>query len=564
MTFLPIVGRELRVAARRSGTYWFRIGVALVALAIGGFVMLLPFVSNAPQRLGIVLFVCLSIVTFIYSLLISILTTADCLSEEKRDGTLGLLFLTDLKGYDIVLGKLAASSLNAFYGMLAIFPVMAIPLLVGGVTGAEFWRVVLVSINNLFFSLAVGMFCSAVCRDERKAMVLTFLIIVVLTIGFPILGALSTDWKRVRAPSPLFFVSSPGYVSFIAFDETFKSFKTFNFFYQSLLCIHGLAWALLLVSCLIVPRTWQDKADSSGDRGWRGRWRQWKYRSPEQRLTARRRMLALNPFYWLAGRDRMKSVFVWMFLGAVGLLWAWGLWRHPHDWKDEWAYFWTGLIMGTVIKCWLGSEACRRFGADRKSGALELLLSTPLSVKEIIHGQLLALWKQFAAPAAVVLIADFLFLMSKRQNSGWAWMCVAGMIVFVADLIALSWLGMWLGLRSRHAHRAAAGALVRVLVLPWILMAILLLVFALSNAYGRIRAWTGADWEGKIFLLSWLVIGLSIAAIFGLRARQKLLTQFREVATQRFEAHPSRWRRKEEDSSKAKVQSPKSPQPQLG
>ena len=29
--------------------------------------------------------------------------TADSLSAEKREGTLGLLFLTDLRGYDVVL-----------------------------------------------------------------------------------------------------------------------------------------------------------------------------------------------------------------------------------------------------------------------------------------------------------------------------------------------------------------------------------------------------------------------------------------------------------------------------
>ena len=41
-------------------------------------------------------------------LLAGVLLTADCLSEEKREGTLGLLFLTDLKGYDVVLGKFMA------------------------------------------------------------------------------------------------------------------------------------------------------------------------------------------------------------------------------------------------------------------------------------------------------------------------------------------------------------------------------------------------------------------------------------------------------------------------
>jgi len=55
-------------------------------------------------------------------------------------GTLGLLFLTDLKGHDIVFGKLAASSVNALYSLLAIVPVLGLTLLFGGVSGTQFWR----------------------------------------------------------------------------------------------------------------------------------------------------------------------------------------------------------------------------------------------------------------------------------------------------------------------------------------------------------------------------------------------------------------------------------------
>src|SRR5438093_10190932 len=210
MTFLPIVARELRVASRKRSTYWVRLGAALVGLAVAGWIMLMPFLPT-PRQKGIALFVSLSIVTFLYSLLAGLLTTADCLSHEKREGTLGLLFLTDLKGHDIVLGKLAATSLNAFYGMLAIFPVMAISLLVGGVTGGEFWRVVLVSVNNLLFSLAVGMFCSAICKDERKAIVLAFLIVLFFTLGLPLLGAIMEAHRNWHGnPPAILFILGPG------------------------------------------------------------------------------------------------------------------------------------------------------------------------------------------------------------------------------------------------------------------------------------------------------------------------------------------------------------------
>lgn len=145
------------------------------------------------------------------------------LSERgKREGTLGLLFLTDLKGYDVVFGKLVATSLNSFYGLLAIFPVMGIPLLLGGVTVGEFWRVMLVCVNTLFFSLSIGMFCSAICRDAHKGAALAFAIILLLAGGLPVLGAILMERYDLPLPPISCMITSPGYDCFMAFDKTQK------------------------------------------------------------------------------------------------------------------------------------------------------------------------------------------------------------------------------------------------------------------------------------------------------------------------------------------------------
>ena len=118
MTVLPIVERELRVAARRSSTYWLRVTAAFVAIAVFGWVLLTLLRDQVPSAAhGRYLFRCLFGLAFAYCLFIGARLTADCLSEEKREGTLGLLFLTDLKGYDVVLGKLAATSLNSAYAL---------------------------------------------------------------------------------------------------------------------------------------------------------------------------------------------------------------------------------------------------------------------------------------------------------------------------------------------------------------------------------------------------------------------------------------------------------------
>jgi len=65
------------------------------------------------------LFWTLSGLAFACALLAGPVVIADCLCEEKREGTLGLLFLTNLKGHDVVLGKLFATSLPVFYSFVA-------------------------------------------------------------------------------------------------------------------------------------------------------------------------------------------------------------------------------------------------------------------------------------------------------------------------------------------------------------------------------------------------------------------------------------------------------------
>src|SRR5260221_4470234 len=154
MTLLPIVGRELRVAARQRGTNRLRTITALVTMLVGGLIYIIgsfilpPSAIGMTRQLGQYIFESLGGLALLYCLVAGRLSTADSLSEEKREGTLGLLFLTDLKGYDVVLGKMAATSVRGFYGLLAVFPVLAIPLLIGGITNGEFWRMVLVLVNT--------------------------------------------------------------------------------------------------------------------------------------------------------------------------------------------------------------------------------------------------------------------------------------------------------------------------------------------------------------------------------------------------------------------------------
>src|SRR5262245_16025590 len=185
MTFLPVAERELRVASRKRSTLWVRVVAALVALVVGGGFLVLSTVGFAfgTTSLGKGLFGTLTWLSLGVALSAGLFLTSDCLSQEKREGTMGFLFLTDLSGYDLVLGKLLATSLRGFYAVLAVFPVLAVTLLMGGVTGAQFWNTALALVSALFLSLAAGLFTSAISRDSQRALA-GRLVLVVLLVGW--------------------------------------------------------------------------------------------------------------------------------------------------------------------------------------------------------------------------------------------------------------------------------------------------------------------------------------------------------------------------------------------
>ena len=291
MTFLPIVARELRVAARRRGTYRVRMSVALIAMVLTGIIFFVNF--GAPQnQLGRHLFEGLSVLAIIYCLFSGRISTADCLSEEKREGTLGLLFLTDLKGYDVVLGKLVATSVSAFYGLLAVLPVLALPLLLGGITNTEFWRVALVLVNTFLLSLAIGIFGSALSRDARRAMAAN------LTWGLLLMAVLPASMAAViyfagLPVRPEAFMVCPIYSFYLCDDVRYKAEP--HYFWWSVAVVHLLTWLLLALTGWIVPRTWQDKPTvRTAKAGLRDLWKAWNYGRAGQRSAFRKQLLDVN------------------------------------------------------------------------------------------------------------------------------------------------------------------------------------------------------------------------------------------------------------------------------
>lgn len=511
MTFLPIVDRELRVRARLKSTYLFRITGALLAIGIVMFLLVTGSAFANPGRLGRTMFSILSWLVFPFCLFEGARNTADCLSEEKRGGTLGLLFLTDLKPYDVVLGKLVATSLNSFYGFLAVLPPLAVPILLGGVTAGEFWRLTLVLAATLVFSLSAGMFVSSLSYDEQRAWggiagMLGFFAVIVPLLETNALGY--HLWLAHLSPSLTFFrVHEAVYLS----DP--------SEFWIGLGSLAGLSVCFLVGAGVILPRTWQDARTSAPEKapGWFERLLGSFSRQGERDRNSE--LLARNPVLWLAGRNSRQHFYLWVIAVASGLLGLGGWAFAKADPAVVTGILVSALVLNYLIVAWVAAQACSFFPEARTSGAMEQLLSTPLRVKTILDGYTLALKRQFLGPVAFLLGAEVLIVICQAvvlANSGTQGIASGGLVViggimalmFILDLNAAAYYGMWMGLSCRTMSKALTKTTLYVLVLPLV---------CIPCCY---------------FL--WPIIGIVKNLIFINYAQEQMRRYFRVYVTERF------------------------------
>jgi ABC-type transport system involved in multi-copper enzyme maturation permease subunit len=470
MVLLPVVEREMRVAARGRAMYRVRFWAVLVMACIFGWNMLSLGQNWTPTQAGVQVLGFLTLWGFLFSLIIGVIATSDSVSREKREGTLGLLFLTDLKGYDVICGKLAANSANALYALVATLPILGIPLLMGGITFGQFCKLALVLVTTMVLSLAVGIFVSTYSRHERKAMVFTILILLGLTFFFPFVVSILVDNAApLSMPDSVWLgmMFSPGYgiiqtIARVPFPPVSYSF--------SILWQWLVAAALIARACAHVPHSWEESGPARNP--FRGFFKFRLIRRPGN--GSPRRWLEKNPFLWLALRDEAGRGRVWLFVASIFLVWLLAALKYGLSFAmDEGFLLVLTAILHWPLRIWIASEASRRFVDDRNNNTFEFLLSTPLTERQIIGGQWLSLWHQFAGPLAGVMAGECFIANYQRHHHAWAWEGLAspllGVFFLVFDAVSLGWVGMWLGLVCPGRTKAILGSLALVVMVPWVL-----------------------------------------------------------------------------------------------
>ena len=394
MNASSVIVRELRAESRRGANYWLRV------LAAGTLILVFGSIIVGSQlrasQVGMALFAGLN-QTFFYAIWVLVpLMTADCVSREKREGTLGLLFLTPLTVLDVIVGKTAIHALRALSLFLAALPVLGLPFVLGGVD----WRAALVSAVGLadaaLLAIAAGIYASTRGGSTIQVMVLAE----ACAWG---LAFVSSFWVR-----PFLFVLPGAALR----QHWFAAFVVPNI----CLSLAGFAW-LLRASVRRLQQTWHEEAAAPEQPRWVQIWTDVFSVSPFWQSFFRwnkSRTLDRNPIAWLQEYSWTARLTKWgwflLLLLAVILVFT--------DFDSRRApsrhYLLTGALALGVAFSAVGS-----FRREEHTGLLELLLVTPVTERQLLSGRLWGMCGHYLPSVGILWFGwtGLRLLNSKIQNN---------------------------------------------------------------------------------------------------------------------------------------------------
>ncbi|MDB6053714.1 MAG: hypothetical protein JWN25_1237 [Verrucomicrobiales bacterium] len=455
----PVIEREMALASRSRRTYELRMGVIAIAAIV--FVVNMATVQLS-KITGTYYFNLIESLLLLYCVAEGVRATSDCLSEEERNGTLGLLFLTRLRGVDVVLGKMAVQATRSFYVFLGLLPLSGLSLILGGVRATDFLLANLHLASFLFFCLSWGLFVSSRSVKETYAGVMTVLgILSACFIAFALDASYSRgpihvhlrpfDYLRYGAAAPgVWFLTAP-----------------------------ALLWVGLAAVLTSQAGRRVEKLRSTLSAKARVRLSK---KSMVERVVVtpgvRRDCLETDPIKYLVLRHRTTGMWVGVIGGftlilGIGIAWV-GLETSPlvNLSLCRWS-----LILLLIFQM---SRAVAFCSILRESGSLELILTTPVSPRKLIQGCKAALFRTFLLPLSMAYAGLTIGVMSLflfRERSGYSYYSqsersLGSFVVF--SIYLLGWyfssisVAMACGLTERARGTALFKTVFLVFVLPWI------------------------------------------------------------------------------------------------
>ena len=468
--------------------------------------------------------------------------TAGVFAEERRQQTLGLLFLSGLGATEVFASKLFSAALVAFGDLLALFPMLAVPFLIGGVSFELFLATICALPNILLFVLAVCLLASVLTRDDGTAVILTTVLLVVLCGAGPLFYLAQSQFSPGATPSSAWLLLSPAYGPFLVWrglgaTQVSAFWRNWGM---------TLAWSGLCLgmAAATLKSLWREREDEFGAVGWRARWQEWLHGDARGRRQLASTWLEVNPFVWLAARDRQPAILAWLVVGGIvsGWLVCWAAW--PHRWPSVPNFFLTATLLNLALRWLIHYTAARSLGEARRDGSYELLLTTPLKPSDIVWGQFEALGWHFRLVTRTVLGLEIAMLLGGLAVRSWTGsaLFVYGVVWMILLLWALGqtrdWqatsFALWVSLNcGRPAHAVWRTTGLNSWSWIWIL-------FNLQFLFSKLPTFpTGSTFEvvfasiiGGLILVAFLgkrVLNMGKATHVAKHWERRLVSEFREI-----------------------------------
>lgn len=406
--------RETAVAPRRISFYAARtlFAGALFALTMTAWQLLVGSqpIENVGDLawFGAAAFQILAPLQLAVAMPFSALLVASAVSLEKDRKTFDLLLLTNLSNPDLVLGKLCAGMLLVVIVVVATFPLLMIFGLLGGVSNAQILRVEAVTLTSALLAGSLGSTIALWREKTFQALAMTALILVLWLLAWEIFtaNAPAGEWLGIPARacavamSPWQAVQEAARPIFPSAERNAASIDPFWSFIATSLSIA----AILNIVAIVRVRVW----------------------NPRQELVPQTEEGAARPSTETAGGAAVERSAVRIHGAGEKTREVWDnpiLWREIRTWAygkrvlvirlAYWALFaacavvlvtqstlTTGLeqsippaarplatllMVGLLL---LNALSVTSLTNERDSQALDLLMVTDLSPKEIIFGKL--------------------------------------------------------------------------------------------------------------------------------------------------------------------------------
>ncbi len=460
----PIFSKELILAARKKRQYALRTLYVLAMLAVVmSYGVTVYSVSSwvyrvsAMSELGLALVTSLGCFQFFALQLIAPALTGSTISEELRKQTLASLIMTPINGFQIVIGKLLSRVFLILLLVATSFPLLAIVRVFGGVE----WNFLLalegLTVCAALFAAALSMtFSTLLKKQAHDSAAATYIFLLLIYIFIPLGIYALFDYLVISRAQPEYYYSffNPFFsITLLIQDAQRPGSATFPGLSAPLIqCGLLLGGTLLLIflSSALVRRAALKQGEGPAQAKPQRLPGETFVNTPESRLldwAADRPVLwrELRKSLWKSPLRRNLSLGISLALLVGSYIY---LWNHLQEPEPHLFFIEVFFLVILIQTC---SLAAPTLAADKETNTMELLLTTPITPREILWEKVLGLLPKLLPLISLLIFHLFVF---GAMGILPPFYVLEALIILAGPLVFLIGMGIYFSLRAKLIRNA--------------------------------------------------------------------------------------------------------------